>query len=266
MRYGMEDVLPKGVVADFLRQLSRTPRSALLLDYDGTLAPFQTERNRAFPYSGIIPLLENIIRSGRTRVVIISGRPVREIQTLLDPLTNLEIWGAHGMEHVLADGTYRQATIDSDIAAALEDARKWAVAMELASLLEIKPGGVAIHWRGMPQSEIERIQALAPKGWTSLAKKAHLRFLNFDGGVELRAVRPNKGDAVTAVLNDSDRNTQVAFLGDDLTDEDGFVALEGHGLSVLVREEYRNTKANAWLRPPHELIAFLKQWLDSVSA
>jgi trehalose 6-phosphate phosphatase len=262
----MQDARRTSIVADFMNQLNHAPTSALLLDYDGTLAPFQTERDHAYPYPGVVPILDRIIRSGRTRVVVISGRPVHEVRVLLGSLNNLEIWGAHGLEHLLADGTYRQATIDSEILTVLEKARRWAVTTGFASLIETKPGGIAIHWRGLTEAEIEKTQALAQEEWTSFFGQPGLKLLRFDGGLELRTARPDKGDAVAAILRESDTNAPVVFLGDDLTDEDAFQALEGRGLSVLVRSEYRETRANAWLRPPHELISFLEQWLSSLSA
>ena len=52
----------------------------------------------------------------------------------------------------------------------------------------------------------------------------------------------------------------MAYLGDDRTDEDAFRALRGRGLSVLVRAEPRETAADAWIRPPEELIEFLRTW------
>jgi trehalose 6-phosphate phosphatase len=52
----------------------------------------------------------------------------------------------------------------------------------------------------------------------------------------------------------------VAYLGDDQTDEDAFVRLRGRGLCILVRPELRPTAAAMWLRPPGELIGFLRQW------
>jgi len=188
------------------------------------------------------------------------------VRALLGSLSNLEIWGAHGLEHLLADGTYRQATIDSEILTVLEKARKWAETIGFAPLIETKPGGVAIHWRGLADTEIEKTQALAQEEWTSFVGESGLKLLRFDGGLELRTARPDKGDAVAAILKESDTNAPVAFLGDDLTDEDAFQALGERGLSVLVRSEYRETRANTWLRPPHELISFLEQWLSSLSA
>jgi trehalose 6-phosphate phosphatase len=53
----------------------------------------------------------------------------------------------------------------------------------------------------------------------------------------------------------------VAYLGDDLTDEDAFAALGDRGFSILVRTEVRASCARFWLRPPKELLAFLDEWI-----
>lgn len=52
----------------------------------------------------------------------------------------------------------------------------------------------------------------------------------------------------------------VAYLGDDLSDEGAFIALEGRGLTVLVRHELRPTVTQAWLLPPDELLVFMTRW------
>lgn len=262
----MHDEHAKAVLTDFMDRLNTAPASALLLDYDGTLAPFQTRRDRAYPYPGVIQVLESIVQSGKTRVIVVTGRPTREVQTLLRPLNSLEVWGEHGLEHLLDDGTYQQTTIEPEIAANLVQAERWLIETGLTSLAEIKSGGIAIHWRGLPDAEIARVQALAQEGWASLAESPGLKLLNFEGGLELRVTYPNKGDAVAEILKDLEPNTQIAFLGDDLTDEDAFSVLNGRGLSVLVRPEHRETRAEIWLKPPHELIDFFELWLGSISA
>lgn len=52
----------------------------------------------------------------------------------------------------------------------------------------------------------------------------------------------------------------IAYLGDDLTDEDAFQALDTRGLRVLVRDALRPTAADIWLQPPDELLDFLRSW------
>ncbi|PYX18171.1 MAG: hypothetical protein DMG84_00935 [Acidobacteria bacterium] len=64
----------------FLDRLRSASARVLLLDYDGTLAPFSADRNLAFPYPEVPDLLARIMAEG-TRVVLISGRPARELPT-----------------------------------------------------------------------------------------------------------------------------------------------------------------------------------------
>jgi len=261
-----ETALPESdTLLEFFAHLSAAQSSVLLLDYDGTLAPFHLDRHRAYPYPNVLPLIESIMQTGRTRVVIVTGRPAVEAKTLLNPLEDLEIWGAHGMEQMLPDGSYRQIGIDPETAELLAQAKERVIEAGLISLAEFKPGGIAIHWRGMMDWEAERVETLIREGWTALAEHPALKLLEFESGLELRVAHPDKGDAVAAVIAESDSGAQIAYLGDDLTDEDSFRVLNGRGLTVLVRPEHRETLANLWLKPPHELIGFLEQWLSCIS-
>lgn len=260
----MQDNRNSGIT-NFFQQNKQATTARLLLDYDGTLAPFQTDRFHAYPYPGVIPILDRIIQANKTKVAIISGRPIKEIQNLLSPLENLEIWGAHGLEHISADGIYERAEIDPEVLSILQQAEDWLHQTELMSAAEIKPGGIAVHWRGLSEKEIERIQGHIQKGWSRFNDAPGIKLLSFDGGVEIRAAYPNKGDAIHAILAGLDSTIPIAFLGDDLTDEDAFRVLGNRGLSVLVRSDYRETAANAWLQPPQELIAFLESWAETFS-
>jgi trehalose 6-phosphate phosphatase len=237
----------------------------LLLDYDGTLAPFHVDRSRAFPYPGVVPLLESIVRSGRTKVVVISGRPVIELQNLLAPIRSLEMWGSHGLERHLTDGSYRCARVSADDKNLLVEAKRRITAAGLLQHAEIKLGGVAVHWRGLPSDGAREVQRLALQEWTSLAGGSGLKLLQFEEGIEIRVAHPDKGDAVRSVLADLASDIPCAYLGDDLTDEDAFRVLGDRGLSILVRDEYRQTTAQAWIKPPDQLLDFLERWLGCVS-
>jgi trehalose-phosphatase len=247
---------------EFFARLVQSTESLLLLDYDGTLAPFQVERNAAYPFPGVEPLLQQILDRRRSRVVIVTGRSIASLQPLLRQSLKIEIWGSHGLEHLSLDGTCRQSAIDPEIASALANAESQFVAAGLGDRLEVKPGGIAIHWRGLPENESERIRVHAEAAMARYAKHPGIKLLAFNGGIEMRVAHPDKGDAVRCVLDSSPANIPVAYLGDDLTDESAFQALNDQGLSVLVRPEYRETGARVWLRPPVELIAFLQRWLD----
>jgi trehalose 6-phosphate phosphatase len=249
-------------LAAFLQHIRTAQSSVLLLDYDGTLAPFNVDRNRAYPYPGVASLLERIVQTGKTRVIIISGRPIVELHALLAPMSNLEMWGSHGMERQLSDGSCSRVQVNEEDAASLAEAKAWVIAAGLLPHAEIKHGGIAIHWRGMPPAEARRVQALTRQGWAALAERSGLKLLQFAAGLELRVAHPDKGDAVRSILADLDSNVPVAFLGDDPTDEDAFRVLGGRGLSILVKADYRETTAAVWIRPLQGLIDFLERWLD----
>jgi trehalose-phosphatase len=90
-----------------------------------------------------------------------------------------------------------------------------------------------------------------------------MQLLPFDGGLELRSSDRTKGTAVVQILSEEGDQVPVAYLGDDLTDEDAFAALGSRGYSVLVRTEVRESFARFWLRPPEELVEFLDIWIAS---
>lgn len=261
----MQAIREKAVLSDFFDTLGRAPSSLLVLDYDGTLAAFQTDRFRARPYPGVVPLLTLILACAKTRIVIVSGRPAAEVKTLLHPLKNIEIWGSHGLERLSVDGTYHQWKVGDGNVQALLEAGEKARHAGLAQRTEIKPGGVAVHWRDLPPADARELKTMALALWGPLLPHPGLRLMYFDGGLELRVVHPDKGDVMARLLATVGPDTLIACLGDDLTDEDAFRALKGRGLRALVRPEYRQTGADVWLRPPQEMLDFFKRWLNCVS-
>src|SRR5271157_6138519 len=87
----------------FFRTFDGGGRPLLLLDYDGTLAPFRVDRFQARPWAGVRELLVRIERQGRTHMVVITGRSAHEIVPLLG-IDLIEIWGLHGAERLFPDG------------------------------------------------------------------------------------------------------------------------------------------------------------------
>jgi trehalose-phosphatase len=71
-----------------LRDVRTARHRALLLDYDGTLAPFQIDPARAEPYPGVREAIATILAAGHTRLAIVTGRAIRDLVPLLrlDPL------------------------------------------------------------------------------------------------------------------------------------------------------------------------------------
>lgn len=251
-------------IEQFLKTVAQAQQSLLLLDYDGTLAPFCRERDQAFPYPGSVHLLEEIVGSGRTRVVIISGRDTNETVPLLGVAPAPEVWGLHGLQRRKPDGKIETVRIDERYFDALSDASRWLDCQHLWPAAELKTGSIAVHWRGLTDSEAEELRERLLAGWKPIAEYSGMELLEFDGGIEIQTPEADKGDVVRMVLSEMKAGTPAAYLGDDATDERAFRAISGRGLSVLVRPRWRQTAAQLWLKPPGELLDFLTRWLEAV--
>ncbi len=173
--------------------------------------------------------------------------------------------GLHGAERLYTDGSHELDQPEPETQRVLDQLREYLRHNNLGGEFEDKPNAAVMHWRGASPRTARFIEQRVREIFEPLASRDGLQLLEFESGVELRAGR-NKGDAVRALVADLPAGTPVAFLGDDYTDEHAFRAvneLEGPHLSVLVRPEIRETEAEIWLRPPSELLAFLKRWVKS---
>ena len=251
----------EGLRINFLQDVATAAESALLLDFDGTLAPFRIDPSKVRPWAGVTELLDNIRQEGRTRLVVISGRPARDVALQLRLAKPPEIWGLHGTERLFPDGQLEMTALSSIQLEILKAARH--VIEGTGLRVEDKWNAVVVHWRGKSPRAAEAAQTRTLQLLSPFSGEEGFHFLQFDGGIELHAGK-DKGDAVRTLLGEFPKDAPVAYLGDDLTDEDAFQALAGRGLGVLVRRERRPSAANIWLRPPTELRKFLGAWLQAV--
>ena len=247
----------------FFDELSRARASALVLDYDGTLAPFRQDRYEAVPYPGVTTLLTEIMNTGHTRVILMTGRHAHEVITLLGIGPHPEIWGAQGLQRLRSDDSYELPHLDEIATQALAEADTWLDGLGLHHLAEHKPGGLAVHWRGLSHDQQSDVRKSVLLGWLPVAHRTGMLLQEFDCGVEIRMPDRNKGDAVRTILAEMDMEAPLAYLGDDESDEDAFQALQGRGLGVLYVRHRRETSANVWLKPPADLLVFLCNWLEA---
>ncbi len=252
---------PRVDLEQYFQRVARARERLLMLDYDGTLAPFHARPERAVPYPGVGGLVSEIMRSRASRVVIVSGRSLEDLRRVLGFLRGAEAWGAHGWQHRAADGARTDYDPGSQARERLGRAAVLAAPLRSrGARLEQKCASLAMHWRGLDEQTARELQSRARALWSELAGEA-LELLDFDGGLELRARGRNKGDVVREALDAGAEAT--AYLGDDLTDEDAFAALRGRGLGALVSPRLRPTGADLWLAPPRDLLEFLQRWRDA---
>ncbi|MHB1950820.1 MAG: trehalose-phosphatase [Acidiferrobacteraceae bacterium] len=244
-------------LSGFFLRVAQTPSRVLLLDYDGTLAPFAKDPRDARPYPCVVPIIQRLIDARSTRIVFVSGRRIDDLKPLLPFAPIPEIWGSHGYEHLSADGTRRTFTPGPESIRCLALIRE-RLARELPEIRsEVKIAGVALHWRDEPPARIAQMRRQGSAIWRAATPHGAVVMQEFDGGIEFKARDRTKGSAVSAVM----AGTGIgAYLGDDLTDEDAFAVMSRAGISVLVRDRFRNTSASIWISPPEELEALLLDW------
>lgn len=240
--------------------VSLARRRLLMLDYDGTLAPFRIVRSEARPLPRSMELLRRILAGTRTSVAIVSGRPVHQVERLIGPLPVL-IVGEHGWERRLPGGRVVRRPLPAATAAALERAVRVARAAGWGGRLERKRSGVVLHTRGLPVVEARTLERRCALAWRPLTRGGAVRVESIHGGVELRAGGWDKGAVVRALCSRGGPGTLGVFVGDDRTDEDAFTAVRDWGFGVRVGGDGRASAAMGRINSSESLPAFLRRWL-----
>jgi trehalose-phosphatase len=221
-----------GIPQRLWRDAQAASQRLLMLDYDGTLAPFCVERRAARPLPGCVERLRAIAAGGTTRLVVISGRPIETLEALLGPLPATLI-GEHGWEERVPGGEIVREPLPEIARLALERAADTTSSREWGARVERKRTALVLHTRGLEPAAAARIESECDK-LCAFADMAGLQRRSIHGGIELRARGHDKGTAVQRLIRRSPLRPLAIYLGDDETDEDAFavVAADGYGIRV----------------------------------
>lgn len=236
---------------------SRLAETALFLDLDGTLAPFAPRPQDVGPDRRRTELLGRLQQALGGRVAVVSGRAVDEIDRILESAVVCAA-GVHGLQRRDLSGRLTGAAAHPTLDAArrrLEDYAKPRPGL----LVEAKPLSVALHYRGAPDraSEVRAFAAL-------IAGDTGLKVQEGTMVVELRTPGPDKGDVVGVFMTEPPfAGSTPIFIGDDLTDEDGFTAAAGLGGFGVLVGPVRPTGAKARLPDVGRVLAWLDASLDT---
>jgi trehalose 6-phosphate phosphatase len=253
--------------ADFRARLAAAPARRLILDYDGTLAPFHPDRDEARPLPGIARSLREIAKLPGTAVSIVSGRPSRELERLLfdgAAPDAIELFGEHGWERRTA-GALHVEPLPPETELALAACVRAAEERGWGERLERKRTAVVLHTRGLPRERAEPIERECERAWTAAGAGGALRVDRIDGGVEARCAARDKGDAVREIAARAGEGALVVYVGDDLTDEDAFRALGASGVGLRVGrdaagEKSRRTAAIGGFDSCEDVAGWLASW------
>lgn len=231
--------------------------AALFLDVDGTLLDLTNDPAATRADAHMVALLSEIAERLHGALALVSGRSIARLDDLFAPL-RLAVAGQHGIERRGADGRLQ--------AGPPIDARLEAARLELEALTRTLPGlrledkgrSLALHFRQTPQWQTEAQAAVS-----SLVRRLGPEYHVQPGSMvfEIKARGHTKGTAIAAFCAEPPfvGRTPV-FLGDDLTDLDGFNWVDAHGgLSVAVGDRVQAR----WHLPDPRAV---RDWLQGLVA
>ena len=233
--------------------------TSLFLDFDGTLVDLAPRPDAVAVTDELRIRIERLAAILPGRVGIVSGRSIEQLDAMLgDHARLVAVAGSHGAERRLAGAATAAHTPPAALAEAALALETYADAEAL--LFERKSLGAALHYRGRPEGEADAIATA-----TALADEHGLTLQRGKMMVEVRAPG-DKGAAVRALAAEPGAaGTRPLFFGDDVTDEDGFVAAAALGGAGVLVGTPRATAARYRLDDPAALLAWLDRAMDGMT-
>ncbi len=222
-------------------------------DYDGVLARLRDVPSEAVLEPGMAEALARLAATDGVTVALVSGRGVADLQTTRGLVGPFRWVGSHGAEF---DGPL------TDELASRRDALTGRLAPLVAATpgarLEVKPASVAVHVRQVEDRPaaaalLEQARAVADSSLTLKPGKdvLEMAMTDADKGTALRRLREELG------------SVGALYLGDDVTDEDGFRALGPDDVTVKVGPG--NTAARYRVADTSGALALLERLADLLS-
>jgi trehalose 6-phosphate synthase/phosphatase len=224
----------RGALREAVARVREAKRVALLLDYDGTLVPFEATPDLAVPDEELLALLDRLARRKNTTVDVVSGRKHETLERWFGALP-VGLHAEHGFWYRRRGGVWEGTDVETgtwrepvlDILRDFTDRTPGA-------LVEEKTVGLAWHYRAAdPEHGAAQARELTVH-LSALLSNVPVEILQGDKVVEIRPHGVNKARAVARALEGAAPGTFVFAMGDDRTDEDLFAALPDGSIAVKV--------------------------------
>ena len=222
--------LPEPLVGA-LRELARTKRLLIALDFDGTLAPEvdDPEMARALPEARAAVL--RLLAMPNTRVALVSGRALKSLEQVADLPDTALLVGSHGIEIRLDSA---DANVGLDTAELRQVDVMNMVLGEVADSvdqvwIEPKSAGFALHTRLATDFNSRIAHLVARSEVTAEINDVYIR--EGKNVLEFSVRSTTKGEAVEHLRRYTQADA-VFYAGDDVTDEDAFAALAADDLGL----------------------------------
>ena len=231
---------------------------ALFLDVDGTLLDIEDHPADVRAEPALVTMLANLSAGLDGAMSLISGRQIADIDRIFSPV-RFAAAGAHGSE-LRQHPDDPVATSQSSLPATILDRLRTFVEQHPGLLLEEKHGGASLHYRRAP--ELQDQCTVFVRGLLHEIEK-DFRLIAGKMVLELAPIDHNKGAAISAMMQrEPFSGRHAVFVGDDVTDEDGFQAVNAmRGIAIRVGDV--RGSAAAYALPD---VAAVRRWLETIEA
>jgi trehalose 6-phosphate phosphatase len=249
-------------------RLTNTKIILLLADFDGTLTPIVERPELANLSTDMRALLQQLSRQHSIKLGIISGRALADLKEKVG-IDGITYAGNHGLE-IEGPGIIFVNPVADQLRPILR-IMHYVLTQTLSSIkgvfVENKGLSLSVHYRLAEEHRGAEVEAKLKKAIGGVEAAGKAMVVN---GKKVFDVRPvitwNKGKAIKLLMKKYGKGGRRSgllpiYLGDDVTDEDGFKVIEnyGMGLSIYVGDSDHQTAARYFLKSPQEVFLFLSK-------
>lgn len=253
-----------------LRQLAAGQSAILLLlDFDGTLSEIAPRPEDAALRPDNAPLLTGLARCPGCTVGVLSGRSLDDVSHRVG-VSGLVYAGNHGLEIEGAGRRYQHPAAVAAIPAISQAADRLRSSLDgiPGALVENKTLSLTVHYRQTPEEHRDRVAQLFRDTVQPLVAASLCRVTTAKSALELRPLADwHKGRALELIRRRLAPQSFPIYIGDDVTDEDGYAAAQAAGGSgIFVGPPDRATGAHWRLDSPAAVtrtLADLLEWLKA---
>jgi trehalose 6-phosphate phosphatase len=242
-----------------------------LSDFDGTLTPIMEKPEQVILPEPTRGMLQTLSCQKRFTVGLVSGRSLWDLKARAN-LEGIIYAGNHGFE-IEGPGLSFINPVAAELKPFFRIMRQ-ILNLTLGTikgvLVEDKGLTLSVHYRQVDEIKVKDVETLVSR---AISGPSFRGLFKITAGKKVYEVRPavdwDKGQAIKLLMKkygQGGRNIPLlpVYLGDDLTDEDGFRTIEdhGYGLSVHVGAPSSNSKARYFLHSPDEVRGFLSRLVD----
>jgi trehalose 6-phosphate synthase/phosphatase len=236
-------MLEPAVIEKMHSEYEQAEKRCILLDYDGTLAPFTKVPSHAAPDERLLEFLQRLTQDERNEVAIISGRDSDTLQKWLGHL-NLTFVSEHGVFIKYKNKDWEsQTSVSPEWKQEIRPMLQSYVTRCAGSLIEEKQNTLSWHYRNThPDLGFVRSRELL-NNLVQLTANTPVHVIDGNKVLEVRLTGVDKGITALKLLNHFKPDFTIC-IGDDTTDEDMFKALEKKAYTIKIGTDGTAAKYN----------------------